>query len=81
MKHEHKECEHKRLAYCKVCKVVYCEDCSREWSDYPSFVYPNTTWIYEGKSTTGYQWPVYSDENGTQARDPNQIITICNHAH
>jgi len=58
MKHEHKECEHKRLAYCKVCKVVYCEDCSKEWADYPSvwtwkcnYEYPTTT-IWPEPTTT-----------------------------
>ena len=47
MKHEHKECEHKKVAYCKVCRVVYCEDCSKEWSDTPNvwtFRYDTTIW-------------------------------------
>jgi hypothetical protein len=31
--HEHKECEHE-LKYCKVCKVVYCELCNKQWYSY-----------------------------------------------
>jgi len=31
--HEHKECEHKNLKYCKKCDVVYCEDCDKEWGN------------------------------------------------
>ena len=43
--HEHNECEHKNLKYCKKCDVVYCEDCKREWG--------NTTWTY----TSSYPIP------------------------
>ena len=34
MKHEHKEvkdCEHKKIEYCKKCDVVECLDCGKEW--------------------------------------------------
>jgi len=47
--HKHCHCEHKRLKFCSVCNVVYCEDCGKEWNDY-SYNYgtittsPNTTW-------------------------------------
>lgn len=45
--HEHNNCNHK-LEYCRVCDVVYCSKCSREWGSrkyyyyqYPSYVYTN----------------------------------------
>ena len=31
MKHEHKECEHKEIKYCRKCDVVYCFSCTKEW--------------------------------------------------
>ena len=46
MSHDHHKlchcCEHKAVAYCKVCKVVYCLDCKREWRDVPYKYYPRT---------------------------------------
>lgn len=30
--HEHKECEHPKLKFCKKCNVVECEDCKMEWA-------------------------------------------------
>ena len=27
------ECEHKRLAFCKKCGVVWCKDCKKEWPE------------------------------------------------
>jgi hypothetical protein len=31
-KHQHKNCcEHNSVKYCKVCKLVYCESCGKEW--------------------------------------------------
>lgn len=49
-KHEHKECEHKNLAYCAKCNVVYCKDCGKEWVERgvgcPStWTTPNTGWV------------------------------------
>jgi hypothetical protein len=41
--HNHDHCcEHKNLGYCKLCQVVYCKDCEREWKDNPyTYTYPN----------------------------------------
>lgn len=30
-KHEHNECEHQNLRFCKVCRHPYCPDCGKEW--------------------------------------------------
>ena len=50
MSHEHHEhcCEHDDLRYCKVCRVVYCKGCGKEWRNknwyntYP----PYPQWTY-----------------------------------
>lgn len=56
MKHEHKECEHRHLKYCKKCDVVYCEDCDKEWSSFSGFTpwtYPYT-WTYTDIDTNKF---------------------------
>jgi len=42
-KHEHKECEHPMVLYCKKCDLVYCDLCDREW---PAWKYSGPTWTY-----------------------------------
>lgn len=77
MKHEHKECSHENLDYCRICKVVYCKDCTQEWVEQKwnwTYTVPNTTIV-----NVPTMWPIYADENGTPVRNPEQIITICNH--
>lgn len=52
-KHEHC-CEHKNVKYCKVCQVVYCVDCGKEWRDICwTYTYPQTTWTPNWTVTTG----------------------------
>jgi hypothetical protein len=57
-KHDHKECEHKNLKYCKKCDVIYCEDCDREWIDNGSIInwsypiYDTDGWIYTSNCHT-----------------------------
>jgi hypothetical protein len=52
MTHHHCECQHERVKYCPVCRVVYCEDCRREWVErgWNFTTYPYTTpypyWTY-----------------------------------
>jgi len=46
MSHDHHEhcCEHEKLKYCKVCRVVYCKDCKTEWKEHGwVYTYP---WTY-----------------------------------
>ena len=52
--HEHNNCEHE-LKYCRVCDVVYCEKCRREWKkDGYTYFYPQTTWAYPQTTTGSY---------------------------
>ena len=47
-KHQHHNCcEHEKMAYCKVCRVVYCASCGKEWRDNYTYTYPygTGTWI------------------------------------
>jgi len=48
--HEHTECEHKELKYCKVCDIVYCK-CDKEWKVENSIV----TWTHADTGTG--TWP------------------------
>lgn len=55
-KHDHREeCQHSRLKFCKVCKVVHCLDCEKEWKE-PA--YTMWSWPYT-------QQPYYSWTNGS----------------
>lgn len=59
MAHKHEYCcEHKNVKYCKVCQVVYCVDCGKEWSEksWHYLYYPYTepwkiTWGSEADKT------------------------------
>ena len=73
--HEHEECEH-QLKYCKVCDVVYCTKCKKEWGQ------SHYTWGYTTPTYT-IQPLHYSIPEGT-ARPPSEqypIITCQNHNH
>ena len=48
MGHKHIHCEHSRLAYCRICDVVYCLDCDREWVKPTATI----TWGSSGTYTT-----------------------------
>jgi len=55
-KHCHDKCEHKKLKYCRVCNVVYCEDCNEEWGKWVfTYTYPYTSTYYEYPNTTATQ--------------------------
>jgi hypothetical protein len=46
--HEHNVCEHE-IKYCKVCDVVYCEKCKKQWYSYNiTYNQYSTTWIGDG---------------------------------
>ena len=47
MSHNHKHCAHTHLSYCTTCQVVYCHDCSQEWSP------RTTTWTFPNTFTYG----------------------------
>jgi hypothetical protein len=36
--HEHDGCKHKKLKYCDICDIVYCEECHKEWK-FNTFTY------------------------------------------
>lgn len=48
--HEHNDCEHK-LEYCKICDIVYCKKCKKEWRHRYIYTQPST-WIYDGNNVT-----------------------------
>ena len=80
--HDH-ECEHKRVKFCPKCKVVYCEDCGREWYDQCKLnhYYPYYRWTWYPTIpaiTPGITWdvPTYGG-TGTSG----SITTIqCDHS-
>ena len=60
-KHAHAHCAHTHISYCAVCQVVYCHDCSQEWTQKPAWTWawPNTYGYggtLLGQTTTG-QYP------------------------
>jgi hypothetical protein len=65
-KHEHTECAHEKLHFCKQCSVVWCETCPKEFRISPA---PYWT-IYSGTSTvtakplTGVTYTQYQDSSG-----------------
>ena len=42
MSHNHKHCAHTHLSFCSTCQVVYCHDCSQEWTQRTTWAFPNT---------------------------------------
>lgn len=64
-KHDHHNCcAHENLAYCKVCDVVYCEDCGREWPSREVCAYPQWSWTttsipFNSGSTVPDAAPIY----------------------
>lgn len=40
-----KNCEHKRIEFCKLCQKVYCLDCGKEWPEYRDTFYPVITYL------------------------------------
>jgi hypothetical protein len=78
--HEHSECEHEQLSYCKKCRVVYCKDCGNEWREN----YWNQTYIIDTtKPVPVWTYPgvTYQDEHGTPCANPNinSTAVVCNH--
>jgi hypothetical protein len=60
--HDQCLCEHSDLRYCKVCKVVYCLKCGREWVEknpYSYTWYGSTTWMQDSYSIN----LIYKDKN------------------
>lgn len=56
-KHDHDECEHKNLKYCKKCDVIYCVNCDREWPSVKwnySYTQPYRTWTSDGTTYIAY---------------------------
>lgn len=45
--HEHNHCKHK-LEYCKVCDVVYCSECLKEWGTRKYYYQGYPYWVYTG---------------------------------
>jgi len=65
--HNHSNCcEHNRVRYCKVCQVIYCEDCGKEWREY----------IYNWKPSPSVPYWITS---GTQILDGN--VKVEYHSH
>lgn len=49
--HDHNECQHEEMKYCKTCDLTYCKKCLREWgtcrqTHYFTYVQPTTIWPY-----------------------------------
>ena len=63
--HEHDVCEHE-LKYCKICDVVYCENCKKEWKYY-------IAWYNQPYKVT------YTDEHGTPGTYTTRTST--GHSH
>lgn len=76
--HEHKDCEHKKLEFCKQCDQVYCNACKKEWRyNFGSITYTTGTgtWPYINGSTTLVN-------NATGTCNPGVESTLTNnHAH
>lgn len=70
-RHEHLECEHKDLAYCKRCRIVYCKDCNKEWQEYTAFTYTIDT----TRSVPMWTYP----PNTTVSPTVGNIMASCNH--
>lgn len=59
--HEHHGCLHNTLSYCRICDLVWCKGCRREWPAYawtytnvPYKWYPTTTtWATTPGNTSG----------------------------
>jgi len=66
--HEHC-CEHEQVKYCKICKVVYCVKCGKEWRE--------NFWTYT------YTYPTYSVPYQTAGSSYKisdiSTTTVCNH--
>lgn len=72
--HEHNECQHEEMKYCKTCDLSYCKKCLREWGAcrlnhfYTYYPQPATFWPYTTTtSTAGNTW------SGT-------VVYQCNHS-
>ncbi len=61
--HEHNSCEH-TLRFCKVCDVVYCEQCNSQWKrNTYNFTYP-------------YTWYNTCGEHSGTAVNPDNVSNI-----
>ncbi len=68
MSHSHKHCAHTHLSYCQLCQVVYCHDCSQEWTAKQTWW--GTTLTYGTSST---QYPPIGYRTMTNAESPVQM--------
>jgi hypothetical protein len=58
---EHDKCEHV-LQYCKICDIVYCDKCNKEWIMKITYIQYPTTWI--GTETVPYTITVSGHTHG-----------------
>lgn len=86
-KHEHNECQHENLQFCKCCGVVYCEDCDQEWGkervvyrDRPVFDPFKPVEIDPWRKA---RWDPYDVtvtwENQTDSKSAENLFPVCNH--
>jgi len=75
MSHEHCGhcCEHKAVKFCKICKVVFCLDCKKEWRDNPFYYSP---WTYPYTVTTSPPNITYTVSGATTDA---VVVGPCNH--
>lgn len=72
MNHNHDNCcQHDQVRYCKVCQVVHCLNCQKEWGrpTYYTYTYP-----YLGGGGTGYY-----NTGGAGVSGNLQSVTNCQH--
>jgi len=70
--HNHCECSHEHLRFCKHCKRPYCLDCGKEWNVYVYQYSPYYTYTYPSTGT-GTVW-------SSQTTDPI-LTTTCSHSN
>lgn len=71
--HDHDECLHEEMKYCKTCDLTYCKKCSREWGtcrlthfytyQFPNITYPQPTtiWPYQISTTVSTVSTAWND--------------------
>lgn len=74
--HAHEHCKHEHLKYCAVCKLVFCQDCKREWQGNPGY-YFYTYPTYSGTGT--WTWPSTSTSYKVEYTD--NTMTKASHCH
>ncbi len=56
--HNHRECDHADIEFCKKCQVVYCKDCGMEFKEngisvsWTPFNYNGSTWTNAYSTTS-----------------------------